>query len=60
MGRQAKRKKQRQQDRTENATPAPAPDLHFMEQMQRQGYSSDPEAADRAPEIPETRPEPQI
>ncbi|MEO0948620.1 MAG: hypothetical protein AAFY11_10855 [Cyanobacteria bacterium J06641_5] len=60
MGRQAKRKKQRQQDRAENTAPTPAQGLHFMEQMQRQGYASDPEPADRAPELPETRPEPQI
>lgn len=54
MGRQAKRKKQRQQP-TESA---PTQDANFMEQLQRQGYS--PETSDRAPELPETRPEPQI
>ena len=56
MGQQAKRKKQRQQKQADNATPTQ--DLHFMEQLQQHGYSA--EVPDRAPEIPETRPEPQI
>lgn len=57
MGRQAKRKKQRQQP-SNTTSSGPDRNLHFMQQLQQQGYS--PEAPGRAPEIPETRSEPQI
>ncbi|MBD2576811.1 hypothetical protein [Oscillatoria sp. FACHB-1406] len=58
MGRQARLKKNRQDSSGQSQPPDTTEPTQFVKQIQQQGYNL--KQAQRSPELPDDRPEPQV